>query len=272
MNILTSRADIQALTRGYTGERSADGRPHVADDLLARMKEVSPEEAWGVLRKHGYHNQFVSGFMQTHPGSVLVGRAVTTQFIPHRPDFQELVQEQGLSEGRIGGQNSWVIDTLELGDVLVVEMFGKVKDGTFIGDNLGTSIMRRTQAGAVFDCGVRDLRGLSQLQGVNFFCRGIDPSAIAGVTLAGVNLPIRIGETTVLPGDIVLGTQTGITFVPAYLAKEVVETAENIAQRDEFGHLRLRQGRYTPGEIDRAWPAEIEADYQQWLADGKPMD
>lgn len=270
MNINASIADIKILTADYKGPRSADGRPHVSDDLLKRMSNVSAEEAWGTLHALKYHNQFASGFIQTHPGTILVGRAVTTQFIPHRPDFHDLVEKQGLGEGRIGGQNSWVIDMLELGDVLVVEMFGKVRDGTFIGDNLGTSIERRTKAGAVFDCGVRDHRGLSRLQQVNFFCRGIDPSAIAGVTLAGVNMPVRIGETTVLPGDVVLGTHAGIVFVPAHLAQEVVEAAENIGERDTFGHLRLRQGRYTPGEIDRAWSNEIEADYKTWLSAGKP--
>jgi len=153
--------------------------------------------------------------------------------------------------------------------VLVVEMFGKVKDGTFVGDNLGTSLRQRTRAGAIFDCGIRDQRGVSQLEDLTIFCRGLDPSAIANVTLAGVNIPVRIGQVTVLPGDVVLGTQTGVMFIPAHLAQEVVERSEEIRQRDEFGHLRLRQQRYTPGEIDRAWPPEIEADYQGWLATGK---
>ena len=107
------------------------------------------------------------------------------------------------------------------------------------------------------------------MQDVNFFCRGIDPSAIADVTLAGVNIPIRIGEATVLPGDVVLGTHAGVIFIPAHLAQEIVESAEKISKRDAFGHLRLRQGRYTPGEIDRAWPPEIEADYEEWLASNK---
>ncbi|HMN29288.1 MAG TPA: hypothetical protein PKE45_14155 [Caldilineaceae bacterium] len=272
MQIVNPSESILQLTRLYQGERSADGRPRVSDDLLERMKLVSTEEAWGTLRRHGYHNQFAGGWVQVHPGRVLVGRAVTTQFVPQRPDLHDLVQEKGLAEGRIGGQNSWVIDTLELGDVLVVEMFGKVKDGTFIGDNLGTSLRTRTRAGAVFDCGIRDHRGVSQLDDLTVYCRGLDPSAIANVTLAGVNLPVRIDEVTVLPGDIVLGTHTGIMFIPAHLAEEVVVHSEDIRQRDEFGHLRLRQARYTPGEIDRAWPPEIEADFQQWLAAGKPVD
>lgn len=272
MNIATAADTVRQLTRLYEGERTSDGRPHVSDDLLERMKLVSTEEAWGTLRRNGFHRQFEGNWTHVHPGRVLVGRAVTTQFVPHRPDLHDLVEEKGKAEGRIGGQNSWVIDTLETGDVLVVEMFGKVKDGTFIGDNLGTSIMRRTKAGAVFDCGIRDHRGVSQLPDVSIFCRGLHPSAILDVTLAGINMPVRIGEVTVLPGDIVLGDHTGITFIPAHLAQQVVERSEDIRVRDEFGHLRLRQGRYTPGEIDRVWSEAIEADFQAWLKAGKPLD
>jgi regulator of RNase E activity RraA len=272
MHIINPPESILQLTRLHPGERFADGRPRVSDDLVERMKLVSTEEAWGVLRKNGYHNQFEGGWVAVHPGRVLTGRVVTAQFVPHRPDLHDLMQEKGAAEGRIGGQNSWVIDTLELGDVLVVEMFGKVKDGTFIGDNLGTSLRTRTRAGAIFDCGIRDHRGVSQLEDLTVFCRGLHPSAIANVTLAGINIPVRIGEVTVLPGDIVLGDFTGVTFVPPHLARTVVEASEDIRQRDEFGHLRLRQQRYTPGEIDRAWPPAIEADYQHWLAAGKPVD
>ena len=272
MHIVNPPELIQQLTRTYTGDRFPTNRPRVADDLLERMKQVSTEEAWGVLRRNGYNNQFVGDWVQVHPGKILVGRAVTTVFIPHRPDLHNLVEEMGKAEGRIGGQNSWVIDTLELGDVLVVDMFGKVKNGTFIGDNLGTSLRKRTRAGAVFNCGIRDLRGVSELEDLVVYCKGLDPTAIADVTLAGINIPIRIGEVTVLPGDIVLGTPTGVIFIPAHLAQEVVERSEDISTRDKFGHLRLRQERYTPGEIDRAWPPAIEADFQAWLQAGKPMD
>ncbi len=272
MHIVNPPEAVNQLSRQFSGERFSTGRPRVSDDIIERMKLVSTEEAWGTLRRNGYNNQFVGDWVEVHPGRILVGRAVTTAFIPHRPDLHDLVEEKGKAEGRIGGQNSWVIDTLELGDVLVVDMFGKVKNGTFIGDNLGTSLRTRTRAGAVFNCGIRDHRGVSELEDLVVYCKGLDPTAIADVTLAGINIPIRIGEVTVLPGDVVLGTPTGIIFIPAHLAQEVVERSEDIRQRDAFGHLRLRQGRYTPGEVDRAWPETIENDFQQWLAAGKPMD
>ncbi len=255
---------IAELTRAYSGERFKDGRPRVSDDLLDRMKLVTTEEAWGVLRSHGFTQQFAGNWFVTHPDRILVGRAVTTQFVPRRPDLQEVVESTGRAEGRIGGQNSWVIDTLEVGDVMVVDIFGKIANGTFVGDNLGTSVQRRTKAGAVIDGGIRDYQGIATLPDVNFYCRGVHPSAILDCTILSINLPIRIAEVTVLPGDIVLGTPSGIIFIPPHLAKDVVEKSEDIRVRDRFGHQRLREGRYTPGEIDRAWSAEIEADFQEW--------
>ena len=266
MRTQPSRDDMLELTRLNPFDRFPDGRPRVPDDLLERMKLVTTEEAWGVLRRHGYHRQFEGNWMQTHPGTTMVGRAVTAQFLPHRPDYHDAVQQTGLGEGRsgIGGQNSWIIQQLELHDVMVVDIFGKVKDGTIVGDNLGTAVRSRTRAGAVIHGGIRDYQGLVELEDVNFFIRGVYPSAIADVTLAGINIPIRIGGVTVLPGDVVLGTPTGTIFIPPHLVQEVVERSEDIRVRDDFGKMRIAEGTYTSGEIDTTWSEAIEADFQAW--------
>ena len=272
MHIQPSREDLTELTQLNPFDRFPDGRPRVPDDLLERMKLVTTEEAWAVLREHGYPRQFEGNWMQSHPGKITVGRAVTAQFLPHRPDYHDVIQQAGLREGRspVGGQNSWIIETLQLNDVMVVDIFGKIKDGTVVGDNLGTATRTRTRAGAVIDGGIRDYQGLVQLADVNFYMRGVDPTAIADVTLAGLNLPIRIGGVTVLPGDVVLGTPTGVIFIPPHLAQEVVERSEAIRVRDEFGKLRLDEGRYSSGEIDvPVWRDDIEADFQAWMKANK---
>ena len=261
---LTSREQILALTKPWEGERFPDGRPRVPDDIVERMRLVTTEEAWGVLRRHGYNFQFSGDWLNLHPDRTLVGRAVTAVFMPARPDAHAAVQERGEAEGRVGGQNSWVIDTLVENDCIVVDLFGKVKNGTFAGDNLGTSIHAKSKTGMVIDGGVRDVQRLYEIPDFAVFVRGLDPTAIADVTLMGINVPVRIGEATALPGDIVLGTRTGIIFVPPHLAQEVVERSEEIRLRDQFGHQRLREGRYTPGEIDRRWSEAIEADFAQW--------
>lgn len=261
---LTSREQVLALTSSWEGERFPDGRPRVPDDILERMKLVTTEEAWGVLRQNGFNFQFAGNWINLHPERVLVGRAVTCVFMPSRPDIQASVQEQGEREGRVGGQNSWVIDTLVENDTIVVDLFGKVKNGTFAGDNLGTSIHAKSKTGMVIDGGIRDTQRLHDIPDFAIFVRGLDPTAIADVTLMGINVPIRIGEATVLPGDVVLGTRTGLIFIPPHLAERVVIRSEDIRLRDQFGHQRLREGTYTPGEIDRKWSDAIEADFAQW--------
>jgi len=267
MRIQPSQEDMIELTKLNPFDRFPDGRPRVPDDLLERMKLVTTEEAWGILRQHGYDRQFEGNWMETHPGTISVGRVVTAQFLPHRPDYHDAIQQAGLAEGRgsVGGQNSWVIESLEMHDVMVVDIFGKVKDGTVIGDNLGTATRSRTHVGAVIDGGIRDYQGLVGLTDVNFYVRGVDPTAIADVTLAGINIPIRIGGVTVMPGDVMLGTPTGVIFIPPHLVQEVVEKSEDIRVRDEFGKMRLDEGKYTSGDIDvPTWREDIEADFQEW--------
>ena len=179
-----------------------------------------------------------------------------------------MIQETGVGEGRgsAGGQNSWIIESLQRNDVMVVDIFGKVKDGTVVGDNLGTAVRTRTRAGAVIDGGVRDYQGLIQLTEVNFYIRGMDPTGIADVTLAGLNVPIRIGGCTVLPGDVVLGTPSGVLFIPPHLVQKVVDESEDVRVRDEFGKSRLAEGVWTSGQIDSAWSDEIKADFENWKA------
>lgn len=260
---------VATLTKKWTGERSADGRPRVADDLIERMKLVTNDEAWGVLEKtHGYNYQFEGNWMNLHPELALTGRVVTATMAPYRPDLHEVVEEIGRGEGRSGSQNTWVIDTLTKNDVLVVDLFGKVHDGTFIGDNLATATRSRTGTGIVIDGGIRDYARVNELADFAVFCRGVDPTAIAEVTLIGVNVPIRIGHAIVLPGDVALGTAEGITFVPPHLAEEVVLRSEDVRQRDVFGKQRLDEQVYTSGQIDvPVWAEEIEADYIRWCAE-----
>ena len=83
--------------------------------------------------------------------------------------------------------------------------------------------------------------------------------------LGGINVPIRIGRATVLPGDAVLAKKYGVVFIPAHLLEDVVVNAEYIALKDVFGHQRLREQKYTPGQIDTKWTDEINKDFLQWF-------
>lgn len=264
-SVALPKESIIGFTSQWKGERFPDGRPKVPDNILERMKDVSLENAWSVVRGAGYNNQFAGDWQMIHPDQVMVGRALTAQYMPKRPDVEEKLIANGKKEGRIGGTNSWPIDMLTTGDIYVADAYGKIADGTLIGDNLGNSIYAKSKNGVVFDGAVRDLEGLSKIEGFNAFVRGFHPSFIAETMLTGVNMPIQVGPATVLPGDIVLAKKGGILFVPAHLAETVVQTSEVITLRDEFGHMRLKEGKYTPGQIDTRWSKEIEADFAKWL-------
>jgi regulator of RNase E activity RraA len=264
-----SREQRIDFTREWKGERFDDGRPRVADSILERMGEVTAEEAWSVLRRAKFNYQFEGNWKQivTEPGKRLVGRAVTGVFMPVRPDVNAVINAHGREEGRstAGGQNSWVIDILKPGDVLVIDLFGKIKDGTFIGDNLATSIFSKSRTGVVVDGAVRDLSGILEVKGFTGYVRDFHPSAIRDTMLVGINVPVRIGQVTVMPGDVVLGDPEGVMFIPPQLAEQVVERSELVRLRDDWGHRMLREGKYTPGQIDSRWTKEMEKEFRQWV-------
>lgn len=263
----TTKEQLLFLTSQWEGERFEDGRPKVANAVLERMKGVSIEEAWGVLRNEGYHNQFEGGWEPLHDDVVVVGRALTVQYMPNRPDVADQIKNKGLSEGMIGNTNSWPIDMLVEGDVYVADAFGKIVDGTLIGDNLGNSIYAKSKNGVVFNASSRDMEGLSEIDGFNAFVRGWHPSFLTEVMLLSINNPIRMGAATVLPGDVVLAKKEGVVFIPSHLAEKVVVTSEVVRLRDLFGIGRLKEGKYTPGQIDNKWTDEIEKDFSKWLQD-----
>lgn len=261
---LTNPEMIKSITPEWKGERDEHGRPLVPDDILKRMELVTTEEAWGMCRRNGYEWQFERGFTALHPDKVLVGRAVTCRWVPKRPDVDGSIETQGEKDGRVGGQNSWVIDELKTNDVLVVDLFGKVKNGTFAGDNLATAIKVNTGRGLVVDGGIRDVQRMMQLDSFNAYVRGYDPTAILDVSMVEINGVTRIGEATCVPGDVVLATIEGVVFVPAHLAEAVVERSEEIRLKDEFGQQRIAEGVYTPGEVDRTFSDEMNRDFEQW--------
>jgi 4-hydroxy-4-methyl-2-oxoglutarate aldolase len=266
-NVGSSPEYIKALTSEWKGERFADGRPKVPDAILERLKNISIEEAWGVLRNKGFQNQYEGDWTIINPDEVMTGRVVTAQYMPLRPDLDKQVRAQGKLENRAqqGGTNSWPIDVLTTGDIYVADAYGKIIDGTLIGDNLGNSIYAKSQRGVVFYGSVRDQEGLSEIKGFNGWIKGQDPLYIMQMMLTTINAPIRVGRATVLPGDVVLAKKYGVIFIPAYLVEDLVLTSEVTALRDEFGHLRLREGKYKPGQIDSQWSEDIRKDFLNWL-------
>ena len=260
-----SKEALISLTSEWKGERYPDGRPKIEDKWIVRARNVSLEEAWGVLRSEGYHSQFEGNWEIMLPDQVMTGSAMTAMYPPSRPDIDKQTRDKGKAEGRKGSPNSWPIDMLTPGDIYVADGVGKIVDGTLIGDNLGNAIYAKSKNGVIFYGSVRDIEGLSKIEGFNYWIKGSDPSFIQNMMLGGLNVPIRIGRAVVLPGDLVIAKKGGVVFIPAHLVEKVILNAEVIALRDMFGHQRLREGKYTPGEIDMQWTDAIKKDFLAWL-------
>src|SRR6478736_6600321 len=266
-----SKEQLIALTPLWSGERFADGRPKVPDDIIRRMKSVSVEEAWAVMKNAGYGYQVAEGWEVINPDSVLVGRAVTASFMPARPDVWKAIDSAGKKEGK-RGQNTWAVDLLVKGDVYVADQFGAHRNGPTIGDNVGNAIYAKSGNGIVYDGALRDVEGLKEIGGFTSYYTSYDPSyhnppGDLNTMIIGINQPTRIRNVTVMPGDVVLGKLGVVLFIPPHLAEKVVKTSEIVRLRDMFGHQRLREGKYTAGQIDSRWTDEIEKDFSKWLND-----
>jgi len=258
---------VRTLTSKWQGERFEDGRPKVPDLVLERLKKATLEQIWGYMYQRGYHNQVAKDWILLKPGETMTGRVVTTQFMPSRPDLDSIIVAQGKAEGRSqhGGINIWPIDILQKGDVYVADGYGKIKDGTLIGSSLGNAIYGKTGKGVVFYGSVRDMQELKETQGFNAWIKGHDPSYIREMTPTSINAPIRIGEVTVFPGDVVFANDYGVAFIPAHLVQGLVAASELTALRDEFERQMLQEGTHPSGEIHGDWSEQIKNEYRAWF-------
>lgn len=256
--IIYSKEEVIRLTREWKGERFEDGRPKVPEKYLEKLRAMTLEEIWLPLYVKGYEFQFEGGFRTLHQGKKLVGRAVTGTFMPTRPDLFGVVNDVGKSNGWKGTCNQWMVDELQKSDVVVVDMFDKIHNGTFVGGNLTTAIRAKTvDGGAVIWGGVRDIEQMQKIDTQVCF-RGVDPTPIRACVMTEYNGPCRIGKAVCLPGDVVMATQSGVLFIPSHLVAEVINQAEKAHVKDIFGFEMLQRGIYSTAEIDATvWSTEM---------------
>lgn len=261
-----SKEELTEYTAQNPFERFPDGRPKVPDSIIQRAKGMSSEEVWAVLPNKGFRNQYADGFHIVHPEKKLAGRAFTVQFMPVRPDIDGVISAKAKGKGLERVSNQLAIDMLQPGDVLVVDLFGKKEGGTIVGDNLFYYTMKATKGGGiVVDGSIRDLEGISEMDMPAYF-RHAEPSAITNVMLTGINIPIRIGNVTVMPGDLVVGDREGVYFIPPQLAKEVVDNADVVHIHDEWTRKKFDEGKYKSSEIyGSPRDPQLKKEYQEYL-------
>jgi 4-hydroxy-4-methyl-2-oxoglutarate aldolase len=254
---VVSHAQLFTLTKEqmveYTAQnpfgRFDDGRPRVPDALIERARGLSSEEVFAILPPQGFRNQYADGFRVLHPGTKLVGRAFTVQFMPLRPDLDAVITAKARAAGLPRMNNQVPMDMLQPGDVLVVDLFGQSEGGTIVGDNLFYYIMKTTKgAGLVVDGAIRDLEGIAGMDMPAYF-RTAHPSYLTNVIISGINIPVRIGNATVMPGDLVFGDSEGVYFIPPALVQKVVDNADEVHIHDEWTRRKFDEGKYKSSEI-----------------------
>ena len=261
-----SRQELIDYTAKSPFERFPDGRPKVPDSLIERARDLSSEEVWAGLHEDGFKNQYADGFHVLYPGKTMVGRAFTVQFMPLRADVDEVAESKAKERGVGRLMNQTAIDMLQPGDVLVVDLFGKKVDGTIVGDNLFYYVMKATKGGGlVVDGSVRDLDGISKIDMPAYF-RSVDPTPIGNVMLTGINVPIRIGGVTVMPGDLVVGDREGVYFIPPQFVKEVLDHADETHIHDEWTKMKFDEGKYKSLDIyGSPKDPKLQKEYQEYL-------
>jgi 4-hydroxy-4-methyl-2-oxoglutarate aldolase len=261
-----SKQDLIDYTSANPFDRFPDGRPKIPDAFLERARDLSAEDIWATLQDKGYNNQFADGFIVLKPGKTMVGRVFTVQFMPMREDVEKVAEKKAKDRGLTELMNQTAIDMLQPGDVLVVDLFNKKVDGTIVGDNLFYYVMVAThKGGLVVDGSVRDLDGISEID-MPGYIRGTDPTPIGNVMLTGINVPIRIGGVTVMPGDLAVGDREGVYFIPPQFVKEVLDRADEIHIHDEWTKKKFAEGKYKSSEIySTPIDPKLKQEYRDYL-------
>jgi 4-hydroxy-4-methyl-2-oxoglutarate aldolase len=261
-----SKQELIDYTAKSPFDRLADGRPKVPDAMIERARDLSSEEVWADLHDESFKNQYADGFQVLHPGKTMVGRAFTVQFMPLRADVDEITKNKAKQRGLHDLTNQTAIDMLQPGDVLVVDLFGKKVQGTIVGDNLFYYVMKATSGGGlVVDGSIRDLDGIAKIDMPAYF-RSADPTPIGNVMLTGINVPIRIGSVTVMPGDLVVGDREGVYFVPPQFVKEVLDHADETHIHDEWTKKKFDERQYKSTEIySSPKDPKLQEEYREYL-------
>lgn len=263
---INHKEEMIQLTPEWKGERYEDGRPRVPDDILRRMENITITEAWKILFVRGYKFQFTAEMKRATSKPVMVGRALTASYLPVRPDMDQCIRKYGKEvEGYKGNINQWVADMVQPGDVVVYDAYGKIFQGVTVGGNLATVIKEKGGAGAIMWGGMRDLEQVQKISECQYYYKESEPTPFRENMLRGINVPCLVGGAVCMPGDVVLGTVSGLLFIPPHLAELCVIDAEKSHVQDIFGFQRVAQGIYAAYQVDSPWTEDIWNDFMDWF-------
>lgn len=270
---LASAEQAAATAPGVRGSRNTysavmdvlgPSRARLTDEQIAKLEKLPIEAVWGAVQGKQYRHSFVNDFKLTQPGTKMVGRALTMRYLPVRPDLVEAVQQLGKEGDWFYQYNIRAGEDTRPGDVLVVELGGTVDRATFMGDVTGLGIKARGAAGVVIDGGLRDLSEFLPWKDFPVYYTGAHASAMADQVGVEWNAPVRIKNVTVLPGDVVIGDESGVLFFPAHLVDDAIKSAENTVYIETFKREMIQGTKYRARDIYPTLSPELEKVYEEW--------
>lgn len=128
------------------------------------------------------------------------------------------------------------IECCEPGDILLVVPTAP-SACAMIGELLATSLAARGVTGIIVDAGVRDVAALRAM-GVQAWSSLVTPSGTTKSKPGSVNVPVRVGDVVIAPGDILVADDDGVVAVASAVSAEVLEAAQRrLAAEDEKRRL-----------------------------------
>ncbi len=266
-----SEEQMKSFTALNPYDRFPGGRPMIPEKTLDSIRQMNIQvvEAIGSIPKE-YANQYENGWKSLIPGKKLVGRAFTVQFMPSRPDLVAGMQTEAKKNNFTGLRNQTTIDMLQKNDLVVVDLFGKVQGGTYVGDKLSYYIWKTTGTGLIVDGGIYLTENIAQ-SGMQAFYRGTYPGALSNATVSGINVPIRIGNAIIMPGDLIIGDEDGILAIPPQFVPNLITKVTRDRRRDFWMKRAFDLGKYKSSDIyGRPKDPVLLKQFEDYLNTGDP--
>ncbi len=229
-------------------------------DLIEGLKHISSATATGELSRLGIRDPHIRGLRSWTPGAAVVGPALTLQFMPKREDMYGQ-DEYADPEKQL---HRHVLYHAQPGDIVVVDARGDLGSGIF-GEMMLTYFKGRGGAGVIIDGCIRDYPKAKDL-GLGLWLKGVTPNFHTQTNLMpfAVNVPVAVGDTLVMPGDIIVADDDGVVVIPVKLAPELLAKASEHHEWEEFSKLKLSEG----GDLRKYYPLreDARAEYEAWRA------
>ena len=200
----------------------AENAVMTTDENVVRLRRLDCCAVSDALDKLGLRGA-EGGLLQRSAARRIAGRAVTVKLV--------LKEEAPARTGSPVHLGATAVEAAGPGSVIVIEQRTGVEAGSW-GGILSLAAKLRAIEGIVADGPVRDIDE-ARAYDLPIYSRSLTARTARGrIVEEATNVDVRIGESTVAPGDYVLADNSGVVFIAAASIEPVLDAAEEIASRE----------------------------------------